>query len=254
MKAPYRSGRRISFNVWVFVATMILTLLWIGLLARVAGAEDEPQFTTRFRLEDCRFKTIGANPHFILKPGYRLVLEGEEDGEEIRVVKTVLSKTQNIFVPGIGRVVTRVVEEREYVDDELIEVSKNFFAICDKTNDVYYFGEDVDIFLPDGTVSHAGAWRAGVNGALPGIMMPGTFLLGARYFQEQAPGVAMDQAEHVEMELEVITEAGTFEDCVRIIETTPLEPGAESEKIYCPGVGQVVDNVVRLVEYGFDDD
>ena len=251
MKILCRFARRTSFNVWVFVATMILTLLWIGLLARVAGAEDEPQFTTRFRLEDCRFRTTGANPHFILKPGYRLVLEGDDGGEEVRVVKTVLSKTQNIFLPGIGKVQTRVIEEREYKDGELIEVSKNFFAICDKTNDVYYFGEDVDIFLPDGTISHDGAWRAGVNGAVPGIMMPGTFLLGARYFQEQAPGVAMDQAEHVEMELEVITEAGTFEDCVRIIETTPLEPGAESEKIYCPGVGQVVDNVVRLVEYGF---
>lgn len=242
-------------NSWFhFTRTMVMAFACLALPSGFAGAQDESQFTTRFRLEDCKFKTTGANPHFILKPGYRLVLEGEEEGEEIRVVKTVLFKTQNIFVPGIGKVPTRVVEEREYVDDDLIEVSRNFFAICDKTNDVYYFGEDVDIFLPDGTVSHAGAWRAGVNGALPGIMMPGTFLLGARYFQEQAPGVAMDQAEHVEMELQVTTEAGRFEDCVRIVETSPLEPGAESEKIYCPGVGQVVDNVVRLVEYGFDDD
>ena len=233
--------------------TIVATCACVGLLAGIVGAQDEPQFTARFRLEDCKFKTIGANPHFILKPGYRLVLEGEEDGEEIRVVKTVLRRTETIFLPAIGRVQTRVVEEREYVDGELIEVSKNFFAICDKTNDVYYFGEQVDIFHPDGTISHDGSWRAGVNGALPGIMMPGAFLLGARYFQEQAPGIAMDQAEHVEMELEVDTEAGTFADCVRVIETTPLEPGAESEKIYCPGVGQVVDNVVRLVEYGFDD-
>ena len=233
--------------------TIAATCTCVGLLAGNAGAQDEPQFTTRFRLEDCKFKTIGANPHFILKPGYRLVLEGDDDGEEVRVVKTVLRKTENIFLPGIGKVQTRVVEEREYVDGELIEVSKNFFAICDKTNDVYYFGEQVDIFHQDGTVSHDGSWRAGVNGALPGIMMPGTFLLGARYFQEQAPGIAMDRAEHVEMELEVDTEAGTFADCVRVIETTPLEPGAESEKIYCPGVGQVVDNVVRLVEFGFDD-
>ena len=241
-------------NSWFNVTrTMVTTLAGFALLIGFAGAQDEPQFTTRFRLQDCRFKTIGASPHFILKPGYRLVLEGEDDGEEIRVVKTVLFKTQYISLPGIGKVPTRVIEEREYVDGELIEVSKNFFAICDKTNDVYYFGEDVDIFLPNGTISHAGSWRAGVNGALPGIMMPGTFLLGARYFQEQAAGVAMDQAEHVEMGLQVVTEAGTFEDCVRVIETTPLEPGAESEKIYCPGIGQVVDNVVRLVEFGFDD-
>jgi hypothetical protein len=77
--------------------------------------------------------------------------------------------------------------------------------------------------------------------------MPGTFLLGSRYFQEQAPGIALDRAEHVEMGLTVETEAGTFKRCVRVIETTPLEPGAESEKIYCPGVGLVLDNEVQLV-------
>ena len=57
----------------------------------------------------------------------------------------------------------------------------------------------------------------------------------------------MDMAEHVEMGLRVETEAGTFNGCVRVIETTPLEPGTESEKIYCPGVGQVDDDGLRLV-------
>jgi len=31
----------------------------------------------------------------------------------------------------------RVVEEREWVDGVLVEVSRNLFAICDKTNDVF---------------------------------------------------------------------------------------------------------------------
>lgn len=196
-------------------------------------------------------KTQGENPYFILKPGYQLVLEGEEDGETVRVVITVLHKIKHILLSDIGTVKTRVVEEREWVNGRLVEVSRNFFALCDKTNDVYYFGEDVDIFKLDGTISHAGAWLAGVAGAAPGIILPGTFLLGARYFQEQAPGVAMDRAEHVEMGLEVDTEAGTFEKCVKILETTPLEPSAEGEKIYCPGVGLVEDEI-ELVDFGFD--
>jgi hypothetical protein len=107
----------------------------------------------------------------------------------------------------------------------------------------------VDIFNEDGTTSHEGSWRAGVDGATPGIMMPGTFLLGSRCFQEQALDVAMDQAEHVEMGLEMNTPAGSFDECVRVLETTPLERG-ESEKVYCPGVGLVVDDVVQLVEAG----
>ncbi|MBI1880430.1 MAG: hypothetical protein HYR94_19810 [Chloroflexi bacterium] len=101
-------------------------------------------------------------------------------------------------------------------------------------------------------MSHEGAWRAGEAGATPGIIMPGTFLLGSRYFQEQAPDVAMDRAEHVAMGLDVNVPAGTFADCVEVIETTPLEPGSESIKRYCPGVGLVFDNGVDLVNFGFD--
>ena len=99
-------------------------------------------------------------------------------------------------------------------------------------------------------VSHDGAWLAGVDGALPGIVMPGTFLLGSRYFQEVAPGVALDRAEHTAEGLVVETEAGEFEGCVEIIETSPLEPGAESRKLYCPGVGLVMDDDLLLVEIG----
>jgi hypothetical protein len=231
--------------------TVVFT--WLGLFnGGVMAQDEEPEFTAEFRLDDCKFEPKGENPYFILDPGYQLILEGEDDGEMVHLEITVLRQTEKISLPGIGIVKTAIVEERESVDGELVEVSKNFFAICKKTNDVFYFGEKVDIFNPDGTISHEGSWRAGKDGALPGIIMPGTFLLGSRYFQEQAPGVAMDRAEHVEMGLEVDTEAGSFDQCVRVIETTPLEPGAESEKVYCPEVGLVVDNVVELVEINDD--
>jgi hypothetical protein len=215
---------------------------------------EEPQFTTDFRLADCQFKTRGSNPYFILEPGYRLVLEAEEDGETLRLVITVLNKTKRISLPNVGEIETRVVEERESVDGELVEVSKNYFAICKKTNNVFYFGEDVDIFHENGTVTHEGAWLAGKpdgNGvAEPGLIMPGLFLLGSRYFQEIADGIAMDRAENVETGLTVETEAGTFGQCVRVRETTPLEPGSVSEKVYCPGVGLVKDDEAELVDFG----
>ena len=218
---------------------------------------EEPEFTSDFRLEDCNFRARGENPYFILKPGYRLVLEGEEEGETIRVEITVLDKTQTINIPDIGEVRTRVVQEKETADGKLVEISRNFFAICDRTNDVYYFGEDVDIYNEDGTITHEGSWRAGEPDedglAEPGIIMPGTFLLGSRYYQELADGIALDRAEHTEMGLEVTVPAGTFNDCVHVIETTPLEPGSESEKTYCAGVGLVQDGVIELIEYGYVD-
>src|SRR2546428_199587 len=134
----------------------------VRLLATPMVARSEPlQFTTEFRFEDCAFKTTGANPHFILTPGYRLVLEGAERRALIRLVITVLAETETVLLPGLGPVDARVVEEREWVDGVLVEVSRNLFAICDKTNDVFYFGEAVDIFNPAGTERVDGAVRVG---------------------------------------------------------------------------------------------
>ena len=235
-------------------ACVAVTLLFMGSGLSTIVMAQEPQFTTEFRLEDCRLTARGANPYLILRPGYRLVLEATENGETTRIVITVLRKTETVVLPGLGAVTARVVEERESVDGELVEVSRNLFAICAKTNDVFYFGEAVDIFNPDGTVSHEGSWRAGEPDgdglAKPGMIMPGTFLLGSRYFQEQADGIAMDRSEHVEMGLEVTTRAGTFAKCVKVVETTLLDPGAETVKVYCPGVGLVMDNGATLVEFG----
>jgi hypothetical protein len=232
-------------------AFVIVWLAGLGMSSALAAAPIKKlQFTTDFRLGDCQFQTQGVNPYFLLTPGRRLVLQNEDETETVEI--TVLEDLELISVPGLGDVTTRVVEERETANGELIEVSRNFFAICGGRNDVVYFGEDVEIHNPDGSITHEGEWRAGQpdeNGlAEPGIIMPGTFLLGSRYFQEIADGIALDRAEHVEMGLDVETDAGNFHDCVRIVETTPLEHKSESEKIYCPGVGLVVDSDVQLVE------
>lgn len=232
------------------VFSLVMLVAWLGLSDRFAQAESQNRkFTTDFHLEDCRFSSVGANRYFVLLPGYQLILQGEEGREEVRVEITVLNETEDIILEDIGRVRTRVVEEREYVDGDLAEVSRNFFAICTDTNSVFYLGEDVDIYEDGQIVSHEGAWRAGENGAKPGLIMPGTFLLGSRYFQEMAPDVAMDRGENVEMGLTVTTPAATFEDSVKVLETTPLDPSARDIKIYAPGVGLIVDGTLELVAY-----
>jgi hypothetical protein len=227
--------------------------LGLGALSRgSAGAQaGEPEFTTDFSVEACDFKARGVNQYFDLTPGYHMVLEGEEDGEEVGLEVSVLHQRQVINLPGIGEVKTRVVHERHTVDGEVVELSWNYFAICRPTNDVFYFGEKVDIFNDDGTVTHEGEWLAGVDGNQPGIIMPGRYLLGARYYQEIAPGIALDRAKNIAMGLQVTVPAGTFDNCVQVVETTPLEPGAESLKTYCHGVGLVADGAVELIEAGF---
>ena len=218
----------------------------------------DPQFTSDFALEFCdQLKPSGGNLYFSLIPGTKLQLEGEDDGELVEVEIKVLDQTKLIECEVNGQLIvakTRIVREREWADGELVEVSKNYFARCKKTGDIYYFGEDVDIYEDGEVVSHDGAWLAGEDGAQPGLIMPSVFTLGARYFQELAPGVAMDRAEHVEMGLVVDTPAGTFEQCVMVVETTPLEPGSESVKIYAPGIGLIVDSGVELVDFELGDD
>ncbi len=208
------------------------------------GSGEEFDFTTEFFQDDCTFSSTGVNPFYIpLTPGTQLMFEGEEDGELIELQITVLEDTE--IVDGIE---TRVIEEYETVDGEVVEVSRNFFAICVETNSVFYFGEDVDIYEDGEVVSHEGAWRAGVDGAVAGIIMPGTVLLGSRYFQEVAPDVAMDRAEHVSMTETVDTPADTFENCLLVRETTPLVPDDVSFKFYSRGVGLVRDDILDLVE------
>lgn len=228
--------------------------LFASLIPLAAWSQEEP-FTTDFRIEDCELEADGRNAWFSLIPGDRLVLSGEDGGgTELVVQITVLQQKRTVrFRTESGkemRVKTRIVEERETEDGELVEVSRNYFAICDQTGDVFYFGEAVDDYEDGEIVGHDGAWLAGVGGAQPGILMPGRFLLGARYYQEIAPGVALDRGENTAMGLTIATPAGTFHDCVEVIETSPLDgPGHESLKRYCPGIGLVQDGDILLEEY-----
>jgi hypothetical protein len=229
--------------------------LVFSLMPWTVFAKDDRAFTEEFPLGECEFKTRGENRYFILKPGrqlhfnnFRCVAEGECDETEELII-TVLHETRDITLEIDGEmktVTTRVVKEREKVNGQLAEISRNFFTECDETQDVYYFGEEVDIYEGGKIVSHEGAWLAGKDGAKPGLIMPGLFLLGARYFQEIAK-VAMDRAEHVDMGLNIAVPAGDFEDCVQVDETTPLEQKSLSTKIYCPGTGLVFDDGVELI-------
>jgi len=197
-----------------------------------------------FDMDKREFSSIGKNDYFILEPGFQLILEGIEGDDTTQLVITVLNNTQ--LVEGIE---TRIVEERETVNGELKEISRNFFAICTQTKDVFYFGEDVDIYEDGEIVSHESAWKAGVDNARAGMFMPGVAKLGMKYYQEIAPGVAMDRAEIVSDTEILQTPAGRFEDCLKTEETTPLEPGVKEYKFYYPGIGLVQDGDLLLTEY-----
>lgn len=228
-------------SIWLALAVALAFLASLAAARANEQKQVDQTWTVDFRIEKDELSTIGRNPHFILEPGYYLVLEN--GGERLTI--TVLNSTKRI-----GEIDTRVVEEKETRDGKLVEVSRNYFAISKRTNSVYYFGEDVDMYKNEQVVAHGGSWLAQVNGARFGLMMPGIILLRSRYYQELAPGVAMDRAEIVNMSETVATPAAQFKNCLKVEETTPLEPGAREYKYYAAGIGLIQDGALKLVKHG----
>lgn len=225
-------------------ALFSLALLFTSIACFSQKGQDN--FTKSMMQNECSFKTSGRNSYFILEPGYQLVLGHKNEKDSAMLYITVLNETRRI-----GSVETRVVEEKEIYNDKIVEVSRNFFAFCEQTGSVYYFGEEVDMYKEGKLVNHAGAWRADSAGAQAGVAMPGLVLLGSRYYQEIAPGKAMDRAENISISETLTTPAGTFNNCLKTQETTPLEPREKEYKIYAPGIGLIRDENLLLIRYGF---
>ena len=97
-------------------------------------------------------------------------------------------------------------------------------------------------------INHEGAWIAEGNNRA-GIIMPGIVLIGARFYNEMAPGVAMDRVEIISISNTLQTPAGTFYNCLKTEETTPLEP--KEYKLFTPGIGLIKDGDLLLTKYGF---
>jgi len=214
------------------LAVFGVALLAVGGTAMQDKDKDARPFTDTFPMEEKELTSTGRNPYFILEPGYVMYYESKDKSETLTV--TVLEETKKI-----GTIETRIVEEKELVDGKVKEVSRNYFAICKRTNNVYYFGEDA-----------GGAWMHGEKGARFGLLLPGCPLIGARYYQEVAPGEAMDRAEIISVNETFETPAGKFEKVLKTLETTPLDPKEHANKYYAPGVGKIYDAGLRLVKYG----
>ena len=189
------------------------------------------EWRSDFTVDKANLSSTGSNPYFVLTPGLRLYYEKGKN----TLITTVLNETKTI-----DGVETRAVEDREMKNGQVVELTRDYYAIDNNTKDVYYFGEDVDIYKNGKVVGHEGSWLSGVGGAKFGMMMPGDVKVGQKFYQEQAPGVGMDRAEVLAVSETVTTPAGTFKNCVHTNETSAIEKGSE-QKWYAPGVGIVKD-------------
>jgi hypothetical protein len=232
-------------------ALMIIIFIAAIFTPGCLDAQDS-SFKYDFDLSERSLVPTGRNDFFILEPGFQMTLErtvnlsGKTHG---KLIITVLDETREV-----DGVLTRVVEEREWKNNELYEVARNFYAIDEQTGDVFYFGEEVDFYKSGKITNHKGAWLAGEDDATAGLIMAGKPEVGMKYYQEFAPDKAMDRAEVINLDDVLETPAGTFTDCLKTKEGTALNKKVKEYKTYAPGIGLIQDQKLLLISYGFIDE
>jgi hypothetical protein len=233
-----------------FFIAVALLLLWS--VACTGNETEAPTTAERYTVDivPADFTAVVDNPYYPLTPGTRYIYEGEtEEGLE-RIEIEVLAETKEVM-----GVTTTVVRDTAYLNGEVIEDTFDWFA-QDRTGNVWYFGEDTKEYEDGEVVSTTGSWEAGVDGALPGIVMyanPAEHI-GETYRQEYYEGEAEDMGQLLSATERVNIPFGSFENVVQTLDTTPLEPDMREHKFYAPGVGLIQEvnlesgEMVALVE------
>ena len=196
------------------------------------------------------FVDVIDNPFMPMPVGASWRYEGESDGELEVVEVTVTGDRESIL--GIS---ATVVRDTVTIGGELVEDTYDWFA-QDSTGNVWYLGEDVSDYEDGELVSTAGSWTAGVDGAMPGIVMPAVPKVGDAYRQEFYPGEAEDMMELIEVSSSLVVPGGSFDDVVVTRDWNPLEPDTIEQKWYARGVGLIReektaggDGFAELVEF-----
>ena len=225
--------------------TWLMTfLVALSLLAGCAGDTADPidpgdDGDYSVTIDPADFVPVIDNDRLPFSPGNKWVYESTSGGEVERIEVVVTEEQRTVM--GVS---TTVVRDTVTVDGELVEDTYDWYA-QDKEGNVWYFGEATAEYEDGEIVSTAGAWEAGVDGALPGIAMEADPTVGDSYRQEYYPGEAEDMAEVVRSDVSEEVVFGAFDDLIVIEEWTPLEPDVVEEKSYASGVGVVLETTVQ---------
>jgi hypothetical protein len=186
-------------------------------------------------IDPSAFATTIDNPYFPLTPGTRTFYEADTPDGLQRTTTEVTRDTKKIM--GVDTV---VVHDTVTVNNEPFEDTLDLYA-QDRDGNVWYLGEATKEFK-DGTVDTAGSFEGGVNGALPGIILPGHPQMGDQYRQEYAKGVAEDTGDVLSLTgSETTPLTGPAKDLLVTKDTDLLDPtGPGENKYYARGVGLIL--------------
>jgi hypothetical protein len=185
------------------------------------------------------FVSIVDNEFFPLTPGTAYIYEGNSsEGPEYNEVRVTYDTKVVLGVTCI------VVRDSVWTNGELAEVTYDWYA-QDTAGNVWYFGEDSQEYSNGLFVSGEGSWEAGIDGAYPGIIMEAAPAPGDSYRQEYYKGEAEDRAEVLALNVTADVPYGSFADCLKTKEWTALEKGVVENKYYAPGIGVVLEEMVK---------
>lgn len=230
-----------SKGFWPGGITAVLTFILIVSLTVVGCGDDEEDEEDTYNpvINAADYVAGVDNQYFPLIPGTKFIYEGEtEDGTERNEVYVTDQIKEILDIPCI------VVRDRVWVDDELIEETFDWYA-QDKDGNVWYFGEDSKEYEDGELESREGSWEAGVDGAKPGIIMEANPQVGDSYRQEYYEDEAEDMGEVLSLNESVSVTYGSYENCLKTKDFTPLEPDVIEHKYYAPGVGFVLEIMVE---------
>jgi hypothetical protein len=193
-----------------------------------------------FPIDPSEFTTEIDNPYWPMKPGSQWVFrETDAEGSVSRVVVTVLDKTKMIA----NGVEARIVHDQVTQGGQVKEDTYDWYA-QDADGNLWYLGEDTTEYENGEPKTTEGSWEAGVDGALPGIIMPASPQVGMTYREEYYEGHAEDGASIISTGALAKVPFGRFENGVQTRNFSGIEPDVIEEKIYARGVGVVLEITV----------
>jgi hypothetical protein len=200
------------------------------------GGRDLPQGSEPVDLKPKNFTTKINHPYWPMVPGTRWTYrETEQGGAELQVVVTVTEETKKIA----NGITARVVRDTVTEDGKLIEDTFDWYA-QDKEGNIWYMGEDTAEFEDGKLATKSGSFEAGVDGALPGIIMPADPKPGMQYRQEYYKGEAEDNGEILSTDEMAEVPYGQFDNALLTKDTITIEPNVLEYKLYAPHVGPVL--------------
>lgn len=190
------------------------------------------------------------NPYYPLPEGAEWHYEAALDGGSTETIDVNVEPGRR----DVNGVSATVVYDVVKVDGVIAEETWDWYA-QDQDGNVWYLGEDTCEWVDGACAVHAGAWEWGVDGALPGWIMPADPAVdGQPYFQEYYEGEAEDVGEVIAVGEAIEVAAGSYSDCIRTADTSHLDPDLQEEKVFCPGIGNVYvlepDATEELITHG----